>query len=135
MENWLFGLLTFIFGYVTCKTFYFVRGARLSLVMMRASHIIYLSSLIKAMEMMSYAREIMREHMLKSEKTSAEISSFEYRFENEVSHLRIRSVEALQSLHPPVFRLMIDFEDWKGAMEYLSTHQEAVLKFWERDDQ
>ena len=134
MEYWLLGLLTFIFGYLTCATFYFLRSARLSVVLMRSSHVIYLSSLMKAIEALVYAREIMREHMLRSEKTSAEISTFEYRFEQDVSHLRTRSVEMLHLLHPEPFRRMIEFEDWSGAMEYLSQHRAATLKFWEKED-
>jgi len=133
MEYWLLGSLTFVFGYLTCATFYFLRSARVSVVLMRSSHVIYLSSLMKAVETLVYAREIMREHMLRSEKTSAEISTFEYRFEQDVSHLRHRSVEILQSLHPEPFRNMIKFEDWNGAMEYLSQHKTAALKFWERE--
>ena len=133
MEHWLLGLLTFGFGYCTCAVFYFLRSARLSIVLMRASHIIYLSSLVKAIEALVYAREIMREHMLKSEKSSAEISTFEYRFEQDVSHLRNRSVEVLQAVHIGPFNKMIDFEDWSGAMKYLDDHKTAALTFWERE--
>ena len=134
MEYWLFGLLTFIFGYITCGTFYFMRSMRLTLVLMRASHIIYLSSIMKAIEIMAYSREIMLEYMLKSEKGPTEISSFEYRFDQDVSHLKDRSVSALKILHPPFFKNTLDFQDWETAMEYLHTHREAVYKFWEPEN-
>ena len=88
MEHWLVNILTFIFGYVTCRTFYFVKSSRISLSLISASHIIYLSSIIKAIEHLSYAREIMREHLLITEKDSLEISTFERNFEQDLSMLK-----------------------------------------------
>ena len=50
MEQWWMYLLTFVFGYVTCRTFYFVRAARVSLTLVRGAHIIYLSALMHVLE-------------------------------------------------------------------------------------
>ena len=131
MHHWWLFLLTFIFGYFTCKTFYFIRSTRASLVLLRAIHVIYLSSLIKAIEHMSYAREIMLEHMLKTEKSSTQISSFELRFERDTQMLKVRSINTLLACHPTFFRRMMDFKDWPSAMEYLLNNKDAALKFWE----
>lgn len=102
--------------------------------MLRAGHIIYLSSLIKVVEHMSHAREIMREHMLKTEKNSTQISSFELRFDREMQTLKLRSIDTLLACHPMFFRKMIEFKDWPSAMEYLLNNKEAALKFWEAFD-
>lgn len=123
--------MVFVFGYITCKTFYFFRSARLGLQLVRASHVIYLSAVIKAIEHMSYAREIMLQHMLESHKESIQISSFELRFEEELRTLRHRSVDVLMGLHPDFFKPTMDFEDWNTAMQYLTQHQDAALAFWE----
>ena len=131
MHHWWLYLLIFIFGYLTCKTFYFVRSARVSLVLIKASNIIYLSSLIKALEHLSYVREIMLEQMLKSGKNSTQISTFEFRFEQDVQMLKRRSISTLLTCHPPFFRSQLTFKDWEGAMEYLEENREAALKFWE----
>jgi hypothetical protein len=122
----------FIFGYVTCKTFYFFRSARLSLVLVKSAHVIYLSSVIKAIEHLAYAREIMLEHMLKSNKNSTQISSFEIRFDEESRALKKRSIEVLQACHPDFFHPMMQFEDWPTAMEYLLQNQKSVFLFWEK---
>jgi hypothetical protein len=130
MEYWWIYLITFIFGYVTCKTFYFFRTSRISLSILSAGYVIYLSSLIKALEHLSYAREIMREHMLRTEKDSIQISSFEQSFDKDVELLKVRSINTLLSCHPEFFKGMVQFEDWSGAMKYLQENKEGALSFW-----
>lgn len=134
MEYWWAFLLTFIFGYVTCRTFYFFRTSRTSLSLLSASHIIYLSSVIKAIEHLSYAREIMREHLLVTEKDALQISSFERSFEDDLSRLKQRSITVLLATHPEFFRSMMKFDDWPTAMKYLEENRDAALSFWSRYD-
>ena len=130
--SWLLYLLVFIFGYVTCQTFYFFRSARTALILLRACHLIYLSSIMKAVENMYYARGVVLEHMLRTEKNSAEISTFEMRHEEEIKMLKDRSVDILIDLHPPFFNRLIEFENWEEASNYLEKYRTVVLKFWEK---
>ncbi len=132
--NWWLFILVFLFGYVTCKTFYFFRSARLSLVTLRASQVIYLSTVIKALEHLTYSKEIMHEHMLKADKKSLEISSFQYRFENEERLLKKRSIEVVKSYYSGLFKEMIEFEDWDGAMKFLMENKRGALDFWRKYD-
>lgn len=132
--NWWLYLLVFIFGYVTCKVFYFLRVSRLSISLLKISQIVYLSTLIRALEHLSYSREIMLEHMLKAEKGSTQISSFEYRFGEDVRMLKERSIQELLQQHPKVFRRIIEFDDWPSAMRFLMEHKAETLAFWERDN-
>jgi len=131
--DWLLYILTFLFGYITCKTFYFFKSTRLSMIMVKAAHVIYLSSMIKALENLAYSREIMLEHMLKSEKKAAQISSFEFRFEEDVRALKERSIQMLKELHPAFFKQMLDFDNWDEASAFLIKHKEVAWKFWERE--
>tara|TARA_R100001163_G_C5068188_1_gene208119 strand:- start:1206 stop:1610 length:405 start_codon:yes stop_codon:yes gene_type:complete len=132
MEQWWMYLLTFVFGYVTCRTFYFVRAARVSLTLVRGAHIIYLSALMHVLEYLANAREIMLEHMLIAEKSATQISSFEFRFEQDTKLLKERSIDVLLYCHPSPFRQMLEFEDWEGAMRYLDENSESALKFWDK---
>ena len=101
--------------------------------MVKAAHVIYLSSMIKALENLAYSREIMLEHMLKSEKKAAQISSFEFRFEEDVRALKERSIQMLKELHPAFFKQMLDFDNWDEASAFLIKHKEVAWKFWERE--
>ena len=130
--SWLLYVLLFVFGYVTCQTFYFLKSARLSLILLRAAHLIYLSSTMKALEHMSFARGIVLEHMLRTEKGSTAISMFEIRHEEEVVKLKTRSIDLWIDLHPEFFQRMMEFENWEGASQYVDTHKDIIFKFWEK---
>ncbi len=134
MGHWLLYLLVCIFGYVTCRTFYFVRSARFSLTVVKTAQLIYLSAMTKALENMLYARGIVLEHMLKTEKSSNQISIFELNFNQDVEDMKERSIKLLKVYHPSFFESMLEFDDWSSAMEYLNTHRDEVFKFWEKLD-
>ena len=131
MSHWLLYVLVFIFGYITCKTFYFLRSLRLSLTIVKTSHLIYLSSMMKAIENMAYAREIVLENMLKTGKSASQISIFELNFNKDVEAIKDRSIKLLKVYHPSFFDSMLEFDDWSSAMDYLQIHREEVFKFWE----
>jgi hypothetical protein len=132
--NWWLFVLVFLFGYATCKIFYFFRAARLSLVTLKASQIIYLSTVVKALEHLAYSKEIMLEHMLRADKKSVEISSFQYRFENEERLLKERSIKIVKSYYSGLFQEMIEFEDWEAAMQFLTENKQGALDFWRKYD-
>lgn len=132
--DWLLYLMVFGFGYLTCRIFYFFRSVRISVSLVRTAQVVYLSAVIKALEHLSYAREIMLEHMLRTEKGSSQISSFEYRFEEEVRLLKENSVRQLVNLHPRVFHDIVQFEDWTSAMDFLTEHRGSALSFWSNKD-
>ncbi|HHZ95978.1 MAG TPA: hypothetical protein EYN67_10595 [Flavobacteriales bacterium] len=88
--------------------------------------------MMKAVEHMSFARGIVLEHMLRTEKSSAVISMFELRHEEEVRNLKKRSVDLLLDLHPEFFQRMVDFENWEEAAQYVDVHKDVVFKFWEK---
>jgi hypothetical protein len=133
MEYWLLGLLTFVFGYVTCRTFYFFRSARLSLTLLKAAHLVYLSVIIKALENLTYSREIMLEHMAVSQKSPTQISLFERQYESDVKLTKERSIETLRLLHPTFFKNTVQFNNWEQAVQYAEQHKEIILKFWEAE--
>ena len=131
--EWLLYFVIFAFGYTTSKALYFLRSTKLSLRMLRASHLIYLSVMIKALENLSYSREIMLEHMLRTEKNAPQITSFELRFDTDVKALKERSIRSLREEHPKFFQTAIEFDDWDSSMEYLMKHKEIILEFWMRE--
>jgi len=129
--DWFLYILIFVFGYVTCKTFYFLRATRLALNLVRGASVIYVSVMAKAAEKLSYTQEIMLENMLKTGKNSAEISAFQLQFDNEVKHLKETSVDVMVALHPEFFKQMVEFDDWSSAMDYATKYREQIFKFWD----
>ena len=80
---------------------------------------------------MTYAREIVLENMLKTGKSSNQISIFELNFNKDIETLKNNSIKLLRIYHPSFFESMLEFDDWPSAMEYLQAHRENVFKFWE----
>ena len=134
MEYWWICLLTFLFGYVTHKTFYFLMAGRLSFSLVKASHVIYLSMLIKAIENYAHTKAMVMRQMKKEGKPREQIRKFETRHDQDVTLFKDRSIAILLEYHPTFFRSMLEFEDWPSAMRYLMANREAALKFWEVDD-
>jgi hypothetical protein len=132
--DWFLYFLVFIFGYVTCSVFYFLRSARISLRLLRSSQIVYLSTIIKALECYYYARGIVLEHMLVAEKSGPSITTFEFRFDEDIKRFKTSSLETLKGDIPEFFEKVIEFEDWEQAMAFLEENRAQALDFWSKSD-
>lgn len=134
MDPWWLYLLVFIFGYVTCQTFYFVRSTRVSLKLMKSSRVIYLLMMAKAMEKYKIAEEVMIQHMQESGKDQFTISKFKDSIEKERQSFKDRTITWAVENTPDTFKDILGFEDWDSAMKYLVLHQDEAFKFWRIDN-
>ena len=125
MEAWWLYLLTFIFGYVTCRTFYFLRANRISLSLIKMSHVIYLSSAVKAIETLSNARYVCKMNDIEPYQSLGT-------FDSEINLLKDRSIAYLLQLHPKFYRDTLKFDDWESSMRYLNSHKDTVFKLWNK---
>lgn len=132
--DWLLYFLVFMFGYVTCSVFYFLRSARISLRLIRSSQVVYLSTMIKALECYYYARGIVLEHMLVAEKSGPSISTFEFRFDEDIKTFKANSLKTLKGDIPEFFERAIEFKDWEEAMAFLEENRAEALDFWSKND-
>tara|TARA_R100000808_G_scaffold19251_1_gene41862 strand:- start:545 stop:823 length:279 start_codon:yes stop_codon:yes gene_type:complete len=86
---------------------------------------------MKALENMSYARDLVLENMIKTEKSSSQISFFQLKFEEDVRLFKERAIDVLIYCHPPFFKPTLEFDDWRSAMEFLEKNKQTALIFWE----
>jgi len=134
MDPWWLYLLVFIFGYVTCQTFYFFRSTRVSLKLMKSSRVIYLLMMAKAMEKYKIAEEVMIQHMQESGKDQFTISKFKDSIEKERQSFKDRTITWAVENTPDTFKDILGFEDWDSAMRYLVLHRDEAFKFWRIDN-
>ena len=132
--NYFLYLLVFLFGYVTCRTFYFLRANRISLSLIKLAHVIHLTNTLKCIENLIYTRERSREYYLKMEKTSVEISAMEIKFDNDIENLKHNSIKYMLRMHPKMYKDSLLFDDWKSSMEFLTENKELVFDFWRKYD-
>ena len=130
MDPWWLYALVFVFGYVTCQTFYFINSSRISLKLMKSSRVIYLLMMAKAMEKYKIAEEVMVSYMRESDKDEKLITSFKESIDNERNSLKDRSITWLLDSTPNTFRDTVGFNDWTSAMKFLVLNREEAFRFW-----
>ena len=122
MEYILYFLL-FLFGYITCRTFYFIRSSRVSLRLIAMAHVIFLSAIKRVED--EWRKALADREIDKSDRIRLEIE-----LEGKIEVLRTTSIDYLLMLHPPFYREALQFADWEGAMNYLYKNEETINQFW-----
>ena len=130
MDIWWLHALTFIFGYVTCKTFYFLNTTRLSLKLIKSSRLIYLIMATRALENYATSERIMKKHLIETDSDLETQKSFEQKFEQETLVFKTQAIATLIEQTPQAFKPGLEFDDWSTAMVHLRKHKEEALRFW-----
>ena len=130
MDIWWLHALMFIFGYVTCKTFYFINTARLSLNLLKSSRIIYLVMASRALENYATSERIMKKYMVETDTDTDAQGSFERKFTQDKLTFQANVIAALIAQTPEAFKEGLEFHDWDTAMIHLQRHRSEALNFW-----
>ena len=129
MDIWWLHALVFIFGYVTCKTFYFLNSARISLKLIRASQVIYLLTMAKAVEYFVEAENTIVK-TLGEEVDEDTINNLKTRFEDDQNEYKRRAINYLISITPSPFKEDTHISDWDTAMFFLYERKNTAFEFW-----
>ena len=124
--DWFFYLLVYMFGYITCKTFYFMNSARISINMLKSAQLTALLVLARSMEHFSYSRAIRLHHMKMAAASEHNIQAFTYVFEEELVNHKKKSIEKIIDAHPQVFRPFVEFKDWATGMKHLEENKDLL---------
>lgn len=127
MGPWWLYLLVFVFGYMTCRTFYFLRSTRLSLSLIKYSQIIYLSCVHKAVEHLSGIKPMV-------EGADDTISGdLQQKIDEQISILKNNSINYLINMHPKFYRESLIFDDWESSSNFLEEKKEEAFNFWKHN--
>jgi len=137
MGPWWLYLLIFIFGYLTHKTFYFFRSAKISIGLIRVSQLISLLVLAKSMENFYYSHTARMRQMAENDESKKNIKDTRRSFNLEISNYKERAIKEMLDLHPSAYAPIVEFDNWNSAMKYLEDNKEYVLKILtqDKDDQ
>ena len=134
MEHpYLFYVLFFVFGYVTCKAFYFLNAIKKSIIILRSSQLIGLFVLSRALEDFYYAKEFRIGVMNEDGDSKQNITAVGYRFDEEVSTFKRKSIKKIIEAHGNFFDQLVDFNDWKSAMVFLEDNRKYIIDFVTRE--
>ena len=124
--DWLLYLVVFIFGYITCKTFYFMNAARTSINMLKSAQLTSLLVLARSMEHFSYSRALRLHHLQMTNATEHNIQAFTYKFEAELLIYKKVAIEKIIDAHPKVFQPFVEFKDWPTGMKHLEENKDLL---------
>ena len=130
MDIWWLHALVFIFGYITCKTFYFLNTARVSLKLLKSGRVAYLLMCVKALEQYVMVGTLMKQNLEKIKESENTKKSFNLRLKNEIEDFKMRTIREAVRTTPEIFQENLEFHDWDSAMLYLENNREEALKFW-----
>ena len=131
LEYYALHLLTFIFGYVTCRTFYFLKSARTSIILLKIMHVVGLAILTKCIEEYAYSgtqklKALSDCGVLPTDEVYKKI---ERENENTISLFKQKGIATIISLHPEYFRNTLEFDDWESAMLFLQKNKDIGNAF------
>ena len=130
---WLFYMLFFIFGYVTCRTFYFFKASRKSIALLRTTQVISLFMMARALEHFHYAKDYRLFTMEKNNASAQNLRAFRLQSEDEIVFFKTRSIKHIIDAHGSLFEQIVDFNDWKSAMVFLEGNRELVEEFIKKE--
>jgi len=127
--DWLMYILVFIFGYITCKTFYFLSATRTSINLIRITQLLSLLIYSKSLEHFAYAKSVRLQTMKQNDESEHNINAFINSFDQEVSAFKFKGIKIIMKYHASHFKDLLKFDDWSSAMNYLDDNKEIVFKF------
>jgi len=133
MNSWWLYLLVFVFGYITHKTFYFFRSAKVSIGLIRVSQLISLAVLAKSMENFYYSHTARLRHIREYDGNEEDIKDLRLAFNSEISNYKERAIKEMLDLHPTFYSPIIDFDNWNSAMKHLEDNKQFVLNILNQD--
>jgi|TARA_R110001592_G_scaffold157619_2_gene388478 LPS O-antigen subunit length determinant protein (WzzB/FepE family) len=130
MDIWWLHALVFIFGYITCKTFYFLNATRVSLKLLKSSRVAYLLMAAKIVEQYAVSEYSMKRYLKESQQDEEVIKAFKIKFEQDLEDFKNSTIQDIIHNTPPTFRENLEFDDWRSAMRFLRHNKEDAFNFW-----
>lgn len=130
MDPWWMYALVFIFGYMTCRTFYFVKASRISLRILIYCQIIYISIMLEIIEKLQKTKSFSNEIKRSVKEMASVCDEINEKIDEEMSILKNNSIKYLINMHPKFYRDSLKFEDWDSSMRFLKDKKQEAFNFW-----
>tara|TARA_Y100000296_G_scaffold55985_1_gene64212 strand:- start:190 stop:594 length:405 start_codon:yes stop_codon:yes gene_type:complete len=125
----LFQFLLFVFGYVTCSTFYFLRSTKASITILKATQLVSLYILTRSLEHFAFGKETRLQYMRRAKESEHNMNAFMRLYDKEVKDFQRRSIQQIVDAHPKIFLQVLEFDDWESAMTLLNKNKPEMYAF------
>ena len=129
MAQYLLYFLVFLFGYVTCKTFYFLSSTKKSIKLIQLSQVVGLLVITKGLENFHYSKYYRLALMQENKASQQNIDAFTRSFNDEVSQYKEKAIKTMIDSHGSFFDQLVEFNDWESAMTYLERNKDVAREF------
>jgi hypothetical protein len=119
--------LVFIFGYLTCKVFYYLKSARLSIQLIQMSNLVSLFLLTRALENFEHSRVLCLKDLREKDISERNLKIYEENLDLEIELFKKRSISLLLEVHPDFFQGVVPYTDWSSAMNYLESNRNVIM--------
>jgi hypothetical protein len=119
--------LVFIFGYLTCKVFYYLKSARLSIQLIQTSNLVSLFLLTRALENFEHSRALCLKDLRGKDISERNLKIYEENLDLEIELFKKRSISLLLEVHPDFFQEVAPYTDWRSAMNYLESNRNVIM--------
>ena len=127
--EWIQYFLIFLFGYLTCKTFYFFRATRTGILIVKSAQVISLAILAKSMENFAFSRTYKILTLQESNASEQNIKAYTINIDLAIDAYKEKAIKNIVEQHSKFFKEILDFDDWKSGMDFLEQHKEVAHAF------
>ena len=124
--------LMYVFGYVTCKTFYYLQSSRLSVILLQTANVFSLFLLTRALECYEVSKALCLKDLHEKGLSDSNIKIYENNFETEIKNFKTKSIDQFLGLHPTFFHEVIDYEDWESGMKFLEQNRDLIINAYSK---
>ena len=128
--EWLQYFLVFLFGYMTCKTFYFLRANRTGILIVKSAQIISLAILAKSLENFAYSKTYKILTLKENKASEQNIKAYDINIDLAINSYKEKAIKHIVEQHSKFYKEILDFDDWKSGMEYLEQNKEVARAFF-----
>jgi len=119
--------LMYVFGYVTCKTFYYLKASRLGVTLIHTANVFSLFLLTRALENYEVSRSLCLNDLKQKNLSKKNLEAYETNLQTEVDDFKRKSIASLIGLYPDFFESVLDYNDWESGMKFLEDNKDLII--------
>ena len=127
--EWLQYFLVFVFGYATCRTFYFFRATRTGILIVKSAQVISLAILAKSMENFAFSRTYKILTLKENNVSDQNINAYTINIDLAINSYKEKAIKHIVEQHSKFYKEILDFDDWRSGMDYLEQNREVAHAF------
>lgn len=124
--------LMYVFGYITCKTFYYLNSSRLSVMLIQTANVFSLFLLARALENYEVSRSLCLKDLKQKNLSKENFKVYETNLQTEIDNFKNKSIASLVDLHQGIFENVIDHDDWESGMIYLEQNRDLIINAYSK---